>query len=395
MPASNHEPLVVYVGPFGFPNGGAAAQRILGNAKAIRDAGFEVIVCSGSPESNPENLSSVSGIAIHTINERTAENLPSILKHLAYVGMGRKTIEWLDDLPEKPVAVILYSGYSPYLIRLSAWSRRSGVKVIFDAVEWYQPPSFLHRFHPYFLNIELSMRYLVAKTGHIVAISSYLDTYFRKKGCDTILVPPLVDVGPTPEKTVARTGADFTLSYTGTPGNKDRLDNIIEAVLRIHMTGRRAVKLEIAGVTREQWTSTHRYSPQQLDALHACVLFHGRVPHERSLEIVRRSNFSIIARNVCRLSSAGFPTKFVESFLVGTPVISNLTSDLERYLETAKTGIIAASERTDDLVEAIEAAIEIPEGAHDDMRDRCRDRARTDFDFRAFSKTFRAFLDRD
>ena len=38
---------VFYIGPFSFPNGGAAARRILGNYLSLKDNGFDVKILSG------------------------------------------------------------------------------------------------------------------------------------------------------------------------------------------------------------------------------------------------------------------------------------------------------------------------------------------------------------
>ena len=44
---STHRPWIAYVGPVAFPEGGAAARRILGNAKALVGAGHDVVIVSG------------------------------------------------------------------------------------------------------------------------------------------------------------------------------------------------------------------------------------------------------------------------------------------------------------------------------------------------------------
>ena len=46
----------------------------------------------------------------------------------------------------------------------------------------------------------------------------------------------------------------------------------------------------------------------------------------------------VLLREPTRKSTAGFPTKFSESFISGTPVIANLTSDLRYYLFDGNTG---------------------------------------------------------
>ena len=115
----------------------------------------------------------------------------SALKRLLYAGMGQRTVAWLDALPEKPAAVILYSGYSPYFMRLLPWRQRNRVPLIFDAVEWYDPPRRIDWLRsPYYWNTELAMRRFAVRGGNIIAISSYLEGHYRAGGCNTVLVPP-------------------------------------------------------------------------------------------------------------------------------------------------------------------------------------------------------------
>jgi len=117
---------VAYVGPFSFPVGGPWASRVLGNALSLRDAGYNVIIGSGQM-GGAEIPESVENIKIVSLNERVAENFPQIAKHIAYIGMGQKTINWLNLLATKPVAIILYAGYTPYLLRLIPWCRARGI----------------------------------------------------------------------------------------------------------------------------------------------------------------------------------------------------------------------------------------------------------------------------
>jgi len=70
--AGNTGPCVAYAGPSSFPNGGAAARRILGNALALRDAGYRVAVGSGqiAAASMREYLTAGSWLEVESLGER-------------------------------------------------------------------------------------------------------------------------------------------------------------------------------------------------------------------------------------------------------------------------------------------------------------------------------------
>ena len=96
--------------------------------------------------------------------ERNAEHLPRALKRIRYSLIGGRTRAWLASAPIRPTAVILYSGYTPYLMQLRGLCRARGIPFIFDAVEWYSAatiPGFLAS--PYLWNTELAMRVLIPR----------------------------------------------------------------------------------------------------------------------------------------------------------------------------------------------------------------------------------------
>jgi hypothetical protein len=105
--------LILYVGPVEVPGNTAGSRRIIGNAKAFQHAGFDVMI--GGAQIGTEAYTEYEGITIFSTGERKYEKLPTVLKYMAYARMGKQTINWLDSIDQKIEAVVLYSGYSPYL----------------------------------------------------------------------------------------------------------------------------------------------------------------------------------------------------------------------------------------------------------------------------------------
>jgi len=382
---------ILYVGPFSFPNGGAAARRVLGNCQSLKDAGFPVIVASGQLP-DEAIAGEFRGVKFLSLGERDAEKLPRWLKRLAYFRMGNKTIRWLSSLQEKPYAIILYSGYSPYLLKFIPWTKRNQVKLIFDAVEWYDPESLLHRFSPYQLNIEFAMRCLLPRVPNIIAISSYLESYYQKRGAQCVIVPPTLDVKNTEFRMTGRdVNKPLALVYAGSPGKKDLLNNIMEAVFRLRFAGH-DLRLAVAGITSSDAANYLAVRTRSTKEVSAGVDFKGVLSHSDSIALVRDSDFSLLLRMEARYSRAGFPTKFVESFAVGTPVISNITSDLAKYLLDNETGFICEGPTAANMESALLRALQLSQSDHVMMRTRCRESAVCNFDFRIFSSPLSSFL---
>lgn len=381
--------LVIYVGSFSFPKGGAAAKRIYGNCITLSKLGYRVKVASGQVASDGVVEGSYKDIPVVSLNERLYEKLPRLLKHLLYFSAGKKAIKWLDSLDEKPSAVILYSGYSPYLIRLIPWAKKNKVKLIFDAVEWYDPPGMFSRlFSPYYLNIELAMRYLIRRCDGLIVISSYLNDYYKSKVKGVVVIPPTVDCARIEPRISSREDDVVRFVYAGSPGKKDALASIISAVISVASSGHK-VELNIAGVEEEMLAG---YMPNVcMGSVSEVVKCHGLIDAESAADLVKNSDFSIIIRPDIRSVQAGFPTKFVESMSVGTPVIANLTSDLGVYLQDGENGYICK----DDAVESLVSVLTRSVNADNDhkMRVCARETAEKYFDVSIYSDHMKRIIE--
>lgn len=391
---SVRSPWIAYVGPVAFPEGGAAARRILGNAKALVAAGYEVVIVSGqAPGEKGADFDIAPGIRCVSTNERDAEHLPKAFRYTRYALMGARSRHWLDAQDDLPDAVILYSGYSPYLLQFTGWARRRRIPLLFDAVEWYAAPNAL-RFmaSPYLWNTEFAMRVLIRRLDGVIAISRALEGYYRAKGLPVTRIPPLFD----PDEIVASTPAPdpdgrLRLAYSGSPGHKDLIDIVLECVLDLDADHGRIV-LDIAGVTEEE---LRQRKPLQRrggiipDALRA----HGKVSHARSTEIVGQADFTVFLRAVNRVSTNGFPTKFVESLALGTPVITNVTSDLGDHLRDGETGLICPNPTIADAKATLSRALALSPDTIGTLRKAARAKAEAAFIPSKFSESLRDLLD--
>ena len=371
-------PFVVYVGPFAFPDGGAAARRILGNALSLVEAGYQVLILSGQQAADDAIRPFSEGVFVASTSERDAEGLPELLRLARYVTMGSKSRRWLDRLNARPAAVILYSGYTPYLLQLKGWCRRARTPLIFDAVEWYTAASPL-RFltSPYLWQTELAMRVLTRRLDGVIAISRYLEDWYAKAGLPVARVAPTLDVAgmaPGPGGDAGR----LSLVYAGTPGKaKDQLNEIVAAVRAVDPEGRRLV-LDVFGPTIPEILRL----PSMRGEASPAIIAHGPVSHADAMAAVGRADFSILARRPDRVSTAGFPTKVVESLAVGTPVIANLTGDLGEHLVDGENSLICAGYRAEAVAGALERALALTADERARMRIGSRRTAEANFDYR-------------
>ena len=383
-----NRPWVAYVGPFPYPEGAAASRRVLGIAESLSLAGFDVIVASGAGPTGSEGILTPQGdgISYCLLPERVAEHWPRPLRRFRYAKMGGRTLEWLAAQASLPDAVILYSGYTPYLQRLLPWCRRNGVRLLFDAVEWYEPSHPLgYLTSPYQWNIEWAMRHLVPQADGVIDISRYLADYYSRRGLPVVIVPPTTSaIHPGPW----RPDRQLRLCYAGNPGNKDDLALVLRAVAQLASAGA-DIHLTVAGPDRAQVLGMlGEPSDNELPWLHA----RGMLGHDDVQRLVGSADFSILARRPCRVSQAGFPTKFVESFACGTPVIANLTSDLHLHLRDGETGLVCEAPDAGSIATALVRALALDETAMRRMRNACIDHARAAFHPAGYAQTIGSLM---
>ena len=309
---------ILYIGGFEMPDGNAAAQRVLSIAKSLRDE----YAISFLGLTHGDNY-------VGTVDGFTYVNLPypvtpkDWLSHLS----GDKELRYIKEY--NPNVVIGYNFPAWGLWRLLHYCRKKDIKIVGDVTEWYQPHNFLKK-----IDTEWRMRRLNFQMDGLIVISQYLEDYYAKQ--ITVRIPPTVDLKER-KWIVGQQGADSSerikLMYAGSPGrgDKDRLEILVKAIERYDN-----LQLDVVGVTADWFI---REFPEV--SISKNVIFHGRLPHERTIMMLCDSDFSVFFFQPSRVNNAGFPTKFVEAQSAGIPVISSKFSDLEYYVEEGKNGYLA------------------------------------------------------
>ena len=357
---------ILYVGGFVLPNGNAAAQRVMANAKLFSSIGYGVVFINYSKAISEPRKTIYCGFECF--------EFPKMGRSL-FSNLEVNRIADILEVRRDICLIIAYNYPAPFLARLIRVCRRRKVLCVGDVTEWYRardvafPKSLLK-----FIDTTVRMRILQPHMDGLIVISNYLKKYYD--ACvPTILLPPLVDISE--EKwmlPVSSSCEDYRLVYAGKPSKtKERLDLITKAVVSLPDT--MTVRLEIVGVTSDEFAQIYGYAVND-----DRVVFHGRVSHEEALSYVKQADYSVIIRDDNRVTRAGFPTKFVESVSCGTPVICNDNSDLKQWVEKSKCGFVIAEE---SLTKGIQLAIS--EEPPNFMRDI--------FDFHRFITQTKSFLE--
>jgi glycosyltransferase involved in cell wall biosynthesis len=278
-----------------------------------------------------------------------------------------------------------------YMIHLQRWCRRHDVPLVVDVVDWnngrYVRGGVLGPLH---LSIKAALVHQYPRCDGVIAISTLLESYYRRHGRPVLRVPPTLDVQNLKVEHHGSPGSpELSLVYAGTPGRnkKDLLATIIQAVDRVRREGV-SLNLRIFGP-----------SPADVQALHdgaalpPNVHVLGRIPQYDIPGVLQEADFSILLRRPERATNAGFSTKFCESLANATPVIANLTGDMGDYLRHGVEGYICRDYSLEALTEALRAASRLSVAERTLMRTAARDRALQSFDYRRFGAAMGVFFD--
>lgn len=395
-------PTLIYLGRFGLWSESAASARVLGVAKALREAGFDVVIVGlefrahDRAQTTPANqwhhgFRYVTGGAqpANNVLSRTVQAIRGDL-------LGLTVVKQLGALQlNECSAFVAYNPPAYLLWRIQLLARQKGVPVVADCSEWYDPTHLLlGRLGPYRWDSEARMRVLQPRCQGMIAISSFLERHYSTFGLRVIRIPPLVDVhepkwrGGIPGR---RDDGLLRLGFAGMPGRKDLIANAIRS-LPLLGSQAAAVRLRFIGPTSSVISACLGRDHALLREHAASIEVLGRVPHAQALEQIAECDFTVMLRPDARFAHAGFPTKLVESLALGVPMIGNLTSDIAMYVRDGYEGVILPDCSPEAFRTGVLRALSLRSAERASMRVSARQRAADAFDFRRWSAAAGEFM---
>lgn len=394
---------IVYVGSFRFPNEDAGGTRVLGIGKALREAGYRVVFAGMEHRGRDEDRRADGGYCYEGFsyipeNDLGHGRLSRLKRGVLTYATGTTTMQRLRAMDLSTAhAIIAYGAPSLLLWQLVPFCQRRRLALMADCTEWYDPGHVQGgAMGPFRWDSELRMRWLQPKIGRVIAISSFLDRYYRERGCDTVRIPPLVDMKQLEFQSAAHTVRDdgvLRLVYAGSPGKKDLLVTALRGLCELRSAGA-AVELHLVGMSRQAANACIGDGSPVLDELGATIVYHGRVPHPMAMSLVAKADFSILIRPDERFAHAGFPTKLVESLSLGVPVIANLTSDIGEYVRDGNEGIVLAGSDPEAFTAGVRKVLAMSKEQWTAMRGHARQRAVECFDYRNYVTPLKDFVAR-
>lgn len=350
------------------PDNNAAAQRVVGNAKAFRDLGYQTFFV-GLSRTN-ELCNDVNEFEnFNYVNLHYPERLKDWYLYLLSIKQYKNYLE------KSPDFVIAYNFPAIALSKLHRWCLTKNIHIIADCTEWYEVKGniffrLIKRFDTWY-----RMKRVHLKMDGMIAISDYLYNYYSARMENVVNIPPLVDFTMQKWKLIGKNDPlndnIVSIIYAGSPGSghKDRLDLIIETFSEIKGEGITNFKFSILGVTQEQYLQS--FGIQVPENLKREVIFKGRLSHVDTLNDIKKAHFFLFIRDNNLSNRAGFPTKFVESITCGTPVLTNATSNISFHINNGKNGYLMNNFSLNELKNILHKAIQLPKSHIFEMKNYC------------------------
>lgn len=344
--------MILLISQYSYPNGDAGSVRFHNFALSYKQLGYNVFVI-GLGEVQKE-IGYYKGIPYISLRVRNKYNSRINFCYRLYKQIQKiKKTDFIE-------AVLLGTSTIDVFLFLKYFCFKYKICFVKDVVEWYSTSQF--RFGKYsfsYLTKELENRFFIDKKTAVISVSSYLNKYFAGKGIKTVKVPVYMDQCEIPYYPKKYTNK-LVLIYAGSPGKKDHLDIMLNALALLSPDLLKMIQFNIIGVNKKQIEYIFRHNILDLFKIKDCLIIYGKISRDKVIEKLKEADFSVLLRSENeRYAKAGFPTKVVESISLSLPIIMNFTSDLEWYFTDMENCIKVENDNVHKFKEALEKALSL------------------------------------
>jgi glycosyltransferase involved in cell wall biosynthesis len=393
---------IIYIGGFELPDKNAAAQRVMANAKIFRDLGYNVIFIgfnkSLQRDSRIINTKTVcSGFEAWSV-PYPAGKLDWLKQIINPIGLK----EIIGKLDTNIHSIICYNYPAIAEYRVKRICKKNNALFIPDVTEWYGTSS-----NGYvtslikWIDTSLRMRVVNFLADGLITTSTYLTEFYISKVNNIVELPTLYD------KIALKNNVEFfqkndqkikRILYAGNPfsantsknsksGVKERLDKVIALLGKVE---NKNFILDIYGIDKNRYLEVYPGHADLLYMLNGQIIFNGRRAHSEVINAIANSDFTIFFRDTNRVTKAGFPSKYSESIACGTPVITNLMSNINPYIVQSKNTFLVDIDSTGKSLLDMENILALSDVELQQAKEFClSDRH---FDFRAYIDSVSLFL---
>lgn len=373
-----------------FPEGDAGAVRLKIMSKILLECGYTVtVLCRGSYNACG-NVDNINYISFRNQNGNV------FFKVFDYLMFPKKVEKYLKSNVNKIYGVYIYNAHESVFKFCKEFCTSQGIKLFHDCVEWYSPEEY--KFGKYDIWYRIKDRIntkIIDKKFCVIAITKFLYDYFNSKGIECIKIPILCDSAKRKNKKEIHSEDKITVFYGGLPGTKDLVGNLLKAALLLEDSCRHKLNIVLVGSTEDYLVNVCGIDKKIIEECKEFTEICGRVSRLEVLEKMEKADFAFLARNAeLRYAKAGFPSKVVEALSNATPMLCNMSSDLNEYLIDGYNSIISEDHTPESISKALERAMELTAKERQIMSQNALDTVRKKLDYHNYICVMKEFFDR-
>ena len=371
-----------FITSFAFPRYDAGATRITMLAKALCDRGYEVELCGMGDDVD------FDGIVCHTLNPYRSNR---IFNSIAWRLVGVTTVAYAKSIIDDADVIVASFLPSSAVDKIKKLCRDAGVIFAVDCTEWFTPEEFPHGVSdPGYIDHMKLLTETIDSEVRVIAISRYLEHFFISKGCSVLRVPSVLDHEElAPDRSSTPQSSVISVMYAGSPAVKDSLGVVLDSICLLDHDVLEKMSFSFYGVTEDDLLHYIKNGT----SLPGCVRAYGRVPREEVIYALKNADYTVLMRDPSmKFAQAGMPTKVTESLGCGTPVISNITSDLGDYLIDGLNSIVVSGYSAEACACALKRAASLGMADRLSMQREALKSMRSGLDYRAYSAALDEFL---
>lgn len=202
-------------------------------------------------------------------------------------------------------------------------------------VEWMQPEDYkLGILDPAYWCFYIWFHFVVPKIHKIIPISYRIERFYRKKGNNTFVLRPLIDVNDINIENLSgkKNSEKRKFIYTGGAENKDAIAEMIYAIDSLCEDDKKKIELHLTGVSYKTIQKLLKKSIFIFNNLvnQKIIILHDWMEYDKLMELYCEMDYLLLARMSKISTESNFPSKLPESMLCGVvPVCSNVGDYVE------------------------------------------------------------------
>lgn len=343
-----------------FPFGTANSNYIRNFSKCLKSAGYDVTVVGigkNRKEDSVESAYVYQGIKYHNV-DIPLKGAKNFLKAEVLTGAKMKSVLAEFGI-RKTDYIFIYS--SLFSVINTAVKLVQKDHVISIEVEWLQPFQYKKgKLDPMYIIWNTAFNYRLKRIQRFLPISTTLQKMMLSKGRDAVVMPVLTDSSEVKFESGAHVKEHGVLNliYSGAATNKDSFPCMIKALAALSEEELSGLQLHFTSLTEEKLRECMCGHEEEVNKVLPHIVFHGWLEYQELLELYRKMDFTLLAREKNLATLSNFPSKIPELMAFGViPLCSNVGDYTEIYLSDGIDSIQFEEDSVSSCNRAIKRAL--------------------------------------